>query len=141
MHNRHFVISMTIEGEKVQAFSSITLNLPPQTIDYSQQIIDHSRATYAVSKQYIERFVSERYLNPTDSSQSQTAAAMPKMTPPPQPPKPKVTAPDSVAHTALTGSIGSGNIVDKPKRKRNRKRRSGAGSPKSNIEEQSISLR
>ncbi len=141
MHNRHFVISMTIEGEKVQAFSSITLNLPQQTFDYSQQIIDHSRATYAVSKQYIERFVSERYLNPTEGPTPQLVAAPPKITPPPAPPKPKASAPTTVAHAALTGSIGSGSIIDKPKRKRTRRRRPSSNSPKSNIEEQSISLR
>src|SRR6185437_8422158 len=33
MHNRHFIISMTIEGEKVPAFSAVTLNLPPQSGD------------------------------------------------------------------------------------------------------------
>lgn len=149
MHNRHFVISMTIEGEKVQAFSSITLNLPQQTIDYSQQIIDHSRATYAVSKQYIERFVSERYLNPSEAPlPKQEPAAQQASTPshPPLAPKPKSSAPSSVAHTALTGSIGTGSIVDKPKRKRTRKRRSQAVSLNSNVksnisDEQTINLR
>jgi len=144
MHNRHFVISMTIEGEKVQAFSSITLNLPQQTTDYSQQIIEHSRATYAVSKQYIERFVHERYLAPTDNFQPNLAPNEP-LPPPPQPPKPKTSAPTSVAHAALTGSIGSGSIVDKPKRKRNRKHKPKtndlATSPNPNIEEHTISLR
>jgi len=150
MHNRHFVISMTIEGEKVQAFSSITLNLPQQTIDYSQQIIDHSRATYAVSKQYIERFVSERYLNPGETPlPKQAPANLPPTAPPSHPPltaRPKPSAPSSVAHTALTGSIGTGSIVDKPKRKRTRKRRPQVtalnNSTTSNIEhEQTINLR
>lgn len=146
MHNRHFVISMTIEGEKVQAFSSITLNLPQQTLDYSQQIIDHSRATYAVSKQYIERFVSERYLNPSESPQvNQTATPPPRKMPPP-PAKPKASAPTSVAHAALSGSIGTSNIVDKPKRKRTRRRRPKTDDLTSQAssaieEEQTISLR
>ena len=30
IHNRHFAINMTIDGEKVQAFSGTTLNLPVQ---------------------------------------------------------------------------------------------------------------
>jgi len=145
MHNRHFVISMTIEGEKVQAFSSITLNLPQQTEDYSQQIIDHSRATYAVSKQYIERFVHERYLSPTDNYPAPQNPSPPAIAPRAEQPKPKDTAPSSVAHTALTGSIGEGSIVDKPKRKRTRKRRSSstnlAPPQTSNIEEHTISLR
>lgn len=61
MHNRHFVISMTIEGEKVPAFSAITLNLPEQHFDATAQIIDGSRARYAATKGYVERYVSERY--------------------------------------------------------------------------------
>ncbi len=62
MHNRHFVISMTIEGEKVQAFSAITLNLPPQQFDEMRAIVDHSRAQYAASRKYVERYVQEHYL-------------------------------------------------------------------------------
>jgi hypothetical protein len=61
MHNRHFVISMTIEGEKTPAFSAISLNLPPQQTDYSAAIIENSRNRYASSKQYVERYVNERY--------------------------------------------------------------------------------
>jgi hypothetical protein len=146
MHNRHFVISMTIEGEKVQAFSSITLNLPQQAEDYSQQIIEHSRATYAVSKQYIERFVRERYLNPNEAPVVKQMPVASPQPPSPQPPKPKHSAPSSVAHTALTGSIGTANIVDKPKRKRTRRRRPKtdnlAGRTNTTIEEeQTIRLR
>src|ERR1019366_2874743 len=63
MHKRHFVISMTIEGEKVQAFSAISLNLPPQGEDYSQAIIEHSRQLFAIGRYHVERFVSERYLS------------------------------------------------------------------------------
>lgn len=61
MHNRHFVISMTIEGEKTPAFSAISLNLPPQQVDYSAAIAEHSRAMYASSREYVERYVHARY--------------------------------------------------------------------------------
>jgi len=61
MHNRHFVISMTIEGEKVPAFSAISLNLPPQQEDNTADIIQRSRAQYAVSRDFVERYVGERY--------------------------------------------------------------------------------
>jgi hypothetical protein len=61
MHNRHFVISMTIEGEKTAAFSAISLNLPPQQMDYSAAIIENSRARYASSREYVVRYVNERY--------------------------------------------------------------------------------
>lgn len=61
MHNRHFVISLTINGEKTPAFSAITLNLPPQQADYSQTITNNSRALYASSREYVERYINERY--------------------------------------------------------------------------------
>ncbi len=61
MHNRHFAISMTIGGEKVPAFSAISLNLPPFGPDYSSQIIAHSRSQYAQSREYTEHYVAERY--------------------------------------------------------------------------------
>jgi hypothetical protein len=61
MHNRHFVISMTIEGEKVQAFSATTLNLPEQGKDNSAQIISRSRELYAYNRDEIESFMRGRY--------------------------------------------------------------------------------
>ncbi len=61
MHNRHFVISMTIEGEKTAAFSAISLNLPPQQADYSATIVEHSRRRYGSSKQFVEKYINERY--------------------------------------------------------------------------------
>jgi hypothetical protein len=61
MHNRHFVVSMTIEGEKTPAFSAISLNLPPQQTDYSDAIIANSRKRYASSKEAVERYVNHRY--------------------------------------------------------------------------------
>ncbi|HSH55946.1 MAG TPA: type IV secretion system DNA-binding domain-containing protein [Candidatus Limnocylindrales bacterium] len=61
MHNRHFVVSMTIEGEKTPAFSAISLNLPPQRADFSEAIINHSRALYGSSRDYVERYIADRY--------------------------------------------------------------------------------
>jgi len=63
MHNRHLIVSMTIEGEKVPAFSAITLNLPPQQGDESAFIVEHSRALYASSLEVVEHYVGERYLD------------------------------------------------------------------------------
>ncbi len=62
MNNRHFVISLTIEGEKVPAFSAISLNLPPVEGDQTQAIIARSRAEYGSSRSVVENFVGERYL-------------------------------------------------------------------------------
>jgi hypothetical protein len=63
MHNRHFVVSMTIEGEKAQAFSATSLNLPDQYSDQTEAIIQNSRNLYAVNRGHIESFVQDRYLS------------------------------------------------------------------------------
>lgn len=120
MHNRHFVISLTIEGEKVPAFSAISLNLPAHTADHSAHIIDRSRAQYATARAYVERYVDERYML---SSQ----------------PKPELPAPElkhapvlinsGLAKTALppqllpTSEEAEPGPAAPPKRKRKRTRR------------------
>jgi hypothetical protein len=53
-HNRHFVTSMSINGEKANPFSATTLNIPDVLEDNSPEIIAHSRATYAKDKQSVE---------------------------------------------------------------------------------------
>jgi hypothetical protein len=72
MHNRHFVLSMTIGGEKAAAFSATTLNLPPQSTDYSQPIVDNSRQLYASERDEIEAFVQERYIEPSKALNTNT---------------------------------------------------------------------
>lgn len=85
MHNRHFAISMTIAGEKVPAFSAISLNLPPFGADYTEQIVAHSRAEYAQSREYLERYMHERYEAPiTPSNPNQKQSGPPKAGPKPQ---------------------------------------------------------
>jgi hypothetical protein len=66
MNNRNFVISLTIGGEKVQAFSATSLNLPPQTEDNQYQaIVEHSRSTYSSQVKEIEDYVQDRYIVPS----------------------------------------------------------------------------
>ena len=161
MHNRHFIISMTIEGEKVPAFSAISLNLPPQGEDHSDRIIDRSRAQYASSKEYVERYVHERYLDgnkpkqqdapppkpqpkvePTKSPLSPTALAQavlasqvakPESAGPQTPPKspPQHTQAPTAAPPATPNADHPPS--DKPKRKRKRRKKSAAGqSPSEN---------
>ncbi len=62
MHNRHIILSMTLEGEKMQAFSAITISLPEFGEDYSDQIIENSRQLYSTSKASVEEYVRSRYL-------------------------------------------------------------------------------
>ena len=117
MHNRHFVLSMTIEGEKIPGFSAISLNLPPDTTDYSAHIIERSRAQYAVSRDFVDRYVGERYLlQPAKTAQS---AVAPKARPVPVKEQPK--ARPQLSETAQTQE--QPNATEKPKRKRVRKRK------------------
>jgi hypothetical protein len=93
MHNRHFAISMTIGGEKVPAFSAISLNLPPFGDDYTPQIIAHSRAQYAQTRDYIERYVAERYLTQDNANAKQTEPKMTKPKPVTAPPRQQAPKP------------------------------------------------
>src|SRR5690606_11109258 len=43
MHNRHFIVSMVIKGEKAPAFSATTLTLPPAQTDNMPAIVEHTR--------------------------------------------------------------------------------------------------
>lgn len=119
MHNRHIVLSMTIEGEKVQAYSATTLNLPPQPPDHSESIIQQSRQLYAVNRGDIETIMQDRYLSPTKNSPIINKPEVKS-----QPTLPKVGA--HVAHL-VKGAIENPNkSIEsdvKPKRKRIRKRK------------------
>jgi Type IV secretion-system coupling protein DNA-binding domain len=127
MNNRNFVVSMTIEGEKIQAFSATSLTLPAYGEDYSQEIIERSRHTYASSKDYVERYVGERYL--LDSAPKQPAAPAKQVA---QPKKIEAEAPTALAKVkekispaklALQNILPTENASDKPKRKRKRTRK------------------
>ncbi len=143
MHNRHFVISMTIEGEKTPAFSSISLNLPVAGQDYSAAIVESSRNRYAYSRESVERYVGGRY------SSAQPVASPPQTQPrsetAPSPVKPKtLTSPasliiDKVKHMGEQAL----ETPTKPKRKRTRRRKrktTQPAGPKSGIIEEEISL-
>ncbi len=140
MHNRHFAISMTIGGEKVPAFSAISLNLPPFQQDYTEQIIAHSRAQYAQSREYIERYVAERYMTETLGKAKQTEPTMtggPKQQSPQATPEPRRQ--DAPARPARIEAVAPSAAdianefpeTDKPKRKRTRKRKKKTETPAS----------
>jgi hypothetical protein len=125
MHNRHFVISMTIEGEKVPGFSAISLTLPPHGEDFSEHIIRQSRASYSVNKHYVDEYVHQRYLTEAPKPKPETkpakpaAAAQPKQQPEAKPaPLPAQVLPVPVPETPA-----------KPKRKRVRKRKKKTEEP------------
>lgn len=54
MNNRHFVISMIINGEKAPAFSATTLALPVTPKDNFDQIVEVSRQGYARRREEVE---------------------------------------------------------------------------------------
>lgn len=63
-HNRHFVATMTINGEKSSPFSGSTLNQPPRPVNYTDAIVHHSRQMYSLPKAEVE----ERIRTNMDSS-------------------------------------------------------------------------
>ena len=59
LNNRHFVISMIINGEKVPAFSATTLSIPKSPNDNFDAIIAHSRENFARPRAVIEAEIRE----------------------------------------------------------------------------------
>ncbi|MDO5451731.1 MAG: type IV secretion system DNA-binding domain-containing protein, partial [Candidatus Saccharibacteria bacterium] len=59
LNNRHFVISMIINGEKVPAFSATTLSLPDTPKDNFDTIVAHSREYFARPRLEVEREIRE----------------------------------------------------------------------------------
>lgn len=58
LNNRHFVISMIINGEKVPAFSATTLSIPKPPHDITPQIIEYSREHYSRPRAEVEKDIS-----------------------------------------------------------------------------------
>ncbi|MDO4611661.1 MAG: hypothetical protein Q4B34_02270, partial [Candidatus Saccharibacteria bacterium] len=59
LNNRHFVISMIINGEKVPAFSATTLSIPPTPADNFERIINHSRREFGRPRAEVEAEIRE----------------------------------------------------------------------------------
>ncbi len=124
MDNRNFVINMTIGGEKIQAFSATTLDLPAQQFDQTAAIIEHSRAQHAIARSDAEEYIHQRYEIKTKPAHS------------PKEPKPKhePSAPAPVAKTPKNGDLGQtavGSVVEmiKPKRRRRRRNKEHSDQP------------
>ncbi|MBR0242887.1 type IV secretion system DNA-binding domain-containing protein [Candidatus Saccharibacteria bacterium] len=59
LNNRHFIISMIINGEKVPAFSATTLSIPKSPEDNFDDIIKWSREHYARPRTEVENEIRE----------------------------------------------------------------------------------
>lgn len=129
MNNRNIVINMTIDGEKAQAFSATTLDLPDQQFDQTPSIIEHSRNQFAVSRGEAEEYIHRRYeleakpehaTRPTARQKAKSAAKTePRAEPASKPAeKAQATTASGMGHAAV------GSVVERVKLKRQRKRRS-----------------
>ena len=83
MHNRHFVISMVIRGEKAPAFSATTLKLPAEQIDNTGRIIEYSRRHYSRPRAEVEaeidmliRSTTGKNMAPTQKQPNATSASV-----------------------------------------------------------------
>lgn len=77
MHNRNFVINMVIGGEKAQAFSGRTLELPPIQADNTLRIIEQSRRYYARDRSDIEQAIARIIQPPAPANPAPPAATKP----------------------------------------------------------------
>ncbi len=59
LNNRHFIISMIINGEKVPAFSATTLSIPKTPQDNFDAIVAQSRASYARPRADVEKEIRD----------------------------------------------------------------------------------
>jgi len=59
LHNRYFMATMTIGGEKSPPFSGSTLNFPPTQADYTAQITELSRKQFALPRAEVEARIAD----------------------------------------------------------------------------------
>ena len=70
LHNRYFIATMSIAGEKTPPFSGSSLNIPKNQSDFTQQIIEWSRSHYANPKHDVEAAI-EQQTRPMSSQKPQ----------------------------------------------------------------------
>lgn len=112
MHNRNFIISMVIKGEKAPSFSATTLTIPAPQASYLQEIISNSRLLYSRDRTDVETEISE-LLVPRVSLNPQTPAFQQQASKPATGKEEGTVSPSGPAPTPTE---------DKPKRKRSRSR-------------------
>jgi hypothetical protein len=68
LHNRHFMISMSISGEKAPPFSAKTLNLPVAQEDNTEQIIQITQTHYTRDINEVEAIIRKNTLGAAQES-------------------------------------------------------------------------
>jgi hypothetical protein len=144
MHNRHFIINMVIKGEKAPAFSATTLALPSPQTDYTLQIIDNSRHTYARDRADVQQEIEALISSSTPQIPAQTptmakkwpiasSAKKPAVAPPKEPaaelPATTPSQPAAGQGTTIVHNQPSAASADDqaPKKRRSRSRRKKTG--------------
>lgn len=57
LHNRHYLVSMVVNGEKVPPFAGTTLSMPPVQADLSEQIVQNTRHKHSTPRVDVEKFI------------------------------------------------------------------------------------
>lgn len=146
-HNRYFLVTMTINGEKAPAFSAKTLDLPTPPADNTAQIIELTRERYTTDKKSVELRIHESVgLLPSEERQlldrpkaqsqlnkaSELADAQQRALQPPKSRQPGVPVENigKVASSLLKTVAGDKTDAqqDTPSKKRRRRRRKGKSS-------------
>lgn len=122
MNNRNFVINMTIDGEKTPAFSATTLDLPPPPPSQINDIVENSRANYAVTRAEAEEYVHSRYELENKRHEEKNSIAQHKAKTAEGPKPASGLAKDPVETASGMGQAAVGSVVERVKLKRRRRR-------------------
>lgn len=125
MHNRHFILSMVINGEKAPAFSATTLTLPPSQINNLPAIIEYTRSQYSRSRADVEASIAEAIKVPQQLQKNKPA--QPQNAPKSAAAKPAASPTASAASSDQQSSQAPAQPTKK-KRTRSRKKKSGTTS-------------
>lgn len=133
-HNRYFVVTMTIDGEKAPAFSAKTLNLPEVADDHSMEIVQLTRERYARPVAEVEEFIHrnsgfEPIVSPADMQKAKATQAKPKVSEQPAP----QAAPEQIGkiltgmttleeNPMLSNTQHESKVSVEPKKRRRRRR-------------------
>lgn len=120
LHNRNFVVTMTINGEKSIPFSGSTLNQPPAGSNFTEAIVSHSRKLYSLQRQDVERRISD---NMGSSPAYQVATGQQVPTPATNTTEQAITPLKGVIRAVKSKKTDETGESAKPKRKRTRSRR------------------
>lgn len=122
MHNRHFITSMVINGEKVPAFSATTLTFPPPQADHTSFIIENTRRLYSRPRAEIEVEIATAIQVP-ENLRKKPKAPSPQVAAPSTPTTPASAATPSAASAQTHTQTPATDQPSKPKRKRSRSRK------------------